>query len=325
MAYLAYQFPNETVKMYKGEWREEKLENLPDNCFFITDFTKKKTFYFITEQEVSSFSNTDLFFNNEDAVFVANEKAYLNGLQYFMDGFEMFGIEKAIFSRIKLVEREETIDMEAVFNRLAKAYKSQALVYLASDKKFGTWMGATPETLLSGNKNVMHSMALAGTKRSKETEWTEKEHEEHQYVVDFVKNKIKEQSPGDLIVSAAETVKKGAVFHLQTDYEFQLPKEKWNALMQSLHPTPAVCGTPSDLSQDYILTNEPHEREFYTGLVGLKSKDELAVYVNLRCMQVLENSFALYVGGGITLASDIANEFQETEDKSETLLSVIFG
>ena len=325
MAFLAYQFPNKTVKMFSGEWKEGSLENLPEDCFFITDFTKDKVFYFVQEKEVNTVLNSDLTFNTEDDIFVANEKAYLNGLQYFIDGFEMFGIQKAIFSRIKLVDREEALEMETVFNRLAEAYNSQALVYLASDEKFGTWMGATPETLLSGNEKLMKSMALAGTKRAEDTEWTDKEKEEQQYVVDFVKDKISEQSPEKLTVSEAKTVKKGAVYHLQTDYEFQLPKEKWNALMQNLHPTPAVCGTPSDLAKDYILTNEPHELQFYTGLVGLKSEDELAVYVNLRCMQVLENSFALYVGGGITLASDIANELQETEDKSETLLSVIFG
>ena len=325
MAFLAYQFPNEMVRSYKGEWIASELEALPEDCFFITDFTKDQVFYFKEEQELISFSNSDLYFNNEEDIFIANEKAYLNGLQYFIDGFEMSGIQKAIFSRIKLVEKEDSLEMETVFNRLASAYKNQALVYLVSDEVFGTWIGATPETLLSGSEEVMQSMALAGTKSSKDIQWTEKEQEEQQYVVDFIKEKIEFQSPEKLTISEAETVKKGVVYHLQTDYQFQLPKEKWNALIQSLHPTPAVCGTPSDLAQDYILSNEPHQRDFYTGLVGLKSRCELSVYVNLRCMQALESNFALYVGGGITLASDIAKEFQETEDKSETLLSVIFG
>lgn len=325
MAYLAYQFPNEGLKYFKGSWHEKKLEELPENCFFITDFTKEKTFYFKEEQEVSDFSNSDLFFNQEDEVFVANEKAYLNGLQYFIDGFEMFGIEKAIFSRIKLVERDRELEIENVFSRLAKAYDTQALVYMVSDERFGTWIGATPETLLKGNEKSMTSMALAGTKREEKTEWTLKEQQEHKYVVDFIKQKIDAQSPEKLVVSTTETVKKGAVYHLQTNYKFEISKEKWNDLMKTLHPTPAVCGTPSDLAQDYILTNEPHDRVFYTGLVGLKSEEELNVFVNLRCMQVLENDFALYLGGGITLDSNIANELQETEDKSETLLSVIFG
>ncbi|PWH86652.1 chorismate-binding protein [Brumimicrobium oceani] len=325
MACLAYQLPNEELKIYKGIWVESDLERLPEHCFFITDFTKKKVFYFEENETTDSFSNADLVFNKEDSVFVANEKAYLNGLQYFIDGFEMFGIQKAIFSRIKLVDREQIIEMETVFHRLAKTYKNQALVYLVSDEKFGTWMGATPETLLSGTENAMNSMALAGTKRSEKTAWTKKEIDEQQYVVDFVKDKINEQSPENLVISEARTVKKGAVYHLQTDYQFKLERQKWNTLIQSLHPTPAVCGTPSDLAKDYILSNEPHDRDFYTGLIGLKSQKELAVYVNLRCMQVLEEHFALYVGGGITLSSDIAKELQETEDKSETLLSVIFS
>ncbi|HZH85740.1 MAG TPA: chorismate-binding protein [Brumimicrobium sp.] len=324
MACLAYQFPNETIKIFNGEWIEEKLENLPEDCFFITDFTKDKLFYFKIEQEVSSIETAELNFKDEDHVFVSNQKAYLNGLQYFIDGFELFGIEKAIFSRIKLVEQEDATEIDAVFRRLAKRYSSQALVYLASDEQFGTWMGATPEILLSGNEDKMHSMALAGTKRSEITEWTSKEQEEHQYVADYVRAKINDQSAENLIVSPTETVKKGAVYHLETSYEFQLAKEQWNGLMQSLHPTPAVCGTPTDLAQDYILTNEPHEREFYTGLVGWKGTDRLSVFVNLRCMQVLKDHFALYVGGGITQASDIVKEWQETEDKSETLLGVIF-
>lgn len=324
MACLAYQFPNETIKIFNGEWIEGELENLPDDCFFITDFTKDKMFYFKIGQEVDRIDLSKLTFKNEESVFVANQKAYLNGLQYFIDGFELFGIEKAIFSRVKLVLKEDATELDAVFRRLASTYQSQALVYLVSDEQFGTWMGATPEILLSGNIDKIHSMALAGTKRSEKTEWTDKEQEEHQYVADYVKAKINEQSPENLIISPTETAKKGAVYHLQTRYEFKLVKEKWNGLMKSLHPTPAVCGTPTDLAQDYILTNEPHEREFYTGLVGWKGQEDISVFVNLRCMQVLKDHFALYVGGGITLASDIANEWQETEDKSETLLGVIF-
>lgn len=324
MACLAYQFPNEEIKVFTGEWIEETLENLPDDCFFITDFTKEKMFYFQIGQTVDSIPESALSYKEADDVFVCNQKAYLNGLQYFIDGFELFGIEKAIFSRIKLVGKDDASSAGLVFRKLADKYKSQALVYLASDEKFGTWMGATPEVLLSGDQSKIHSMALAGTKNNSIIQWTKKEQEEHQYVADYVLDKINIQGPKELRVSPTETVQKGAVFHLQTSYEFQLEKEKWNALMQDLHPTPAVCGTPSKAAQDYILTNEPHEREFYTGLVGWRGKDQLSVYVNLRCMQVLKNDFALYVGGGITQASNIANEWQETEDKSGTLLDVIF-
>lgn len=322
MSILAYQFPNESVKIYKGIWKREALSNLPDNHFFITDFTKEKMFYFVIEEELSTLSHEMLTFNNDDDVFSVNGRNYMNGLQYFLDGFEESGIEKAIYSRVNKVQKEGEA-LESVFRRLTNAYRNEAFVYLVSDPEFGTWMGATPETLLSGNSERLHSMALAGTKAVEEAEWTEKEQVEHQYVVDYIKEKIESQSPSNLLVFPTETVKNGAVYHLRTNYEFALSPKKWNDLMDALHPTPAVCGTPMESAKEYILQLEPHEREFYTGMIGWRGENDLKVYVNLRCMQVLDNYYALYVGGGITKDSDIGSEWQETEAKSKTLLEMI--
>lgn len=323
MGFLAYQFPNQELKLFKGKWGSGVVEELPTNAFFITDFTKDKMYYFIEEQEVEGFENEELTFEEDDSVFEVNGRFYINGLQFFVDGFEDHNIEKAIYSRIKKAPRENT-NIQLVFNRLAKAYKSQALVYLASDEAFGTWMGATPEILLSGNEEKLKTMALAGTKSDESDNWTPKEDAEHQYVVDFIKEGIEKQKPSELKVMPVKTVKAGAVYHLQTDFEFKLPANKWNQLIQTLHPTPAVCGTPADLAKEYILKLEPHDRAFYTGIIGWRGEEELNVYVNLRCMQVLENTFALYLGGGITLDSDIGAEWRETELKGETLLSLLY-
>src|SRR5690554_4086772 len=78
MACLAYQFPNEEIKVFTGEWIEETLENLPDDCFFITDFTKEKMFYFQIGQTVDSIPESALSYKEADDVFVCNQKAYLN-------------------------------------------------------------------------------------------------------------------------------------------------------------------------------------------------------------------------------------------------------
>lgn len=322
MSILAYQFPNEEIKIFKGTWKKEILANLPEDHFFITDFTKENIYYFEVNEEIYSFSNESLSINDDDMVFSVNGRYYLNGLQYFLDGFESSEIEKAIYSRINMVNRNGE-KLEHVFRNLAKAYHNQALVYVVSDPQFGTWMGATPEILLSGNNKVLRTMALAGTKSEKEIEWTEKELVEHQYVVDYVENIIANYHPLDLQVFDTKTVKNGAVYHLRTDFEFSLAENTWNALMNDLHPTPAVCGTPMEKAKEYILQLEPHDREFYTGMLGWRGKEDIEVYVNLRCMQVMKNNFALYVGGGITKDSDLANEWEETEAKSKTLLEII--
>src|SRR5690554_1150251 len=198
MGYLVHQFPDEETKAFAGRWVESDLSSLPEDCFFITDFEKSKCFYFVVEDEISLDQIDSCSFNAEDDVFVASEKAYLNGLQYFIDGFEAFDIQKAIYSRIKLVDRKNSDEVMKIYRKLAQKYQSQALVYLVSDIQFGTWMGATPETLLQGNQSGMNSMALAGTKSTEQEQWTKKEREEHQYVVDYVKEKINQQSPQDL-------------------------------------------------------------------------------------------------------------------------------
>jgi isochorismate synthase len=69
---------------------------------------------------------------------------------------------------------------------------------------------------------------------------------------------------------------------------------------------------------------EPHQREYYAGLLGpVNMDDETSLYVNLRCMKVFENKFALYLGAGITSGSVPESEWEETNQKKMTLLSVI--
>ncbi|HTO38696.1 MAG TPA: chorismate-binding protein [Brumimicrobium sp.] len=322
MAILAIQFPNEELKIYEGKWHAEKLENLKDDHFFITDFTKDKMYFFEKEKEIDVFTDENLSFNDDGSVFFVNGRYYLQGLEIFIDYFQENDIQKAIYSRIKEVERGKQPVFQTL-KALAATYSKEALVYLASDEKFGTWVGATPEVLVQGDEEKLYSMALAGTKAEESTAWTEKEEVEHQYVVDYVKEKISAHSPKDLTVFPTETVKNGAVYHLRTNYEFQIESNKWNALINDMHPTPAVCGTPMEKAQAYILEMEPHERAFYAGLIGWKGEEDLKVYVNLRCMQILQTKYALYLGGGITKDSDIGAEWRETEAKSETLLAVI--
>ncbi len=91
-----------------------------------------------------------------------------------------------------------------------------------------------------------------------------------------------------------------------------------------MHPTPAVAGYPKQKAIDFILENENYNREFYTGYFGFINKDKSSkLFVNLRCMQIEKKKLSVYVGGGITKDSNPLNEWQETEDKSKTLLSVL--
>ena len=91
-----------------------------------------------------------------------------------------------------------------------------------------------------------------------------------------------------------------------------------------LHPTPAVCGIPRDKSLDKIQQLEKHNREYYSGYCGsLNFIGNTDLFVNLRCMKILPDFLALFVGGGLTDKSVPEDEWEETKLKANTLLSVI--
>ena len=96
-------------------------------------------------------------------------------------------------------------------------------------------------------------------------------------------------------------------------------------IASALHPTPAVCGTPRLYSKHFIESNEGYKREFYTGYIGLMNNElsRSQVYVNLRCMKIEGNIANLYVGGGITADSEPKAEWEETQNKLQTMLHVL--
>ncbi len=91
-----------------------------------------------------------------------------------------------------------------------------------------------------------------------------------------------------------------------------------------MHPTPAVAGQPKEEAICYIKQLEPHDRDYYTGFLGpIRPHGETDLFVNLRCMKICPEYISLYVGGGITLESDPAEEWNETQLKAQSLLKIM--
>ena len=86
------------------------------------------------------------------------------------------------------------------------------------------WIGISPETLISGNKEKgYYTHALAGSKlQTDSSKWSEKEIEEHQYVVEYIEEKIKNGT----IIKKSNIHEKvaGNLKHLNKDFEFNLEK-----------------------------------------------------------------------------------------------------
>ena len=199
-----------------------------------------------------------------------------------------------------------------------------AFCYLFYHPKVGTWLAATPETLFQSNGNNFQTMALAGTQPFKEGEvhWLSKEKEEQQIVTDTIVQQLQGYAE-KFEVSAPQTVQAGKVMHLCTMIKGKIKENKAFEIIQRLHPTPAVCGYPTDKAHKFIIENELYNRQYYTGYCGWVSNNNQALYVNLRCMQITANETFLYVGGGITKDSIPEKEYEETQNKAQTMITIL--
>jgi isochorismate synthase len=244
-------------------------------------------------------------------------------------------IKNEEFKKVVLSRSEELLlsefDFAAVFQRLTFLYPA-AFVYCFFHPKIGFWMGATPEQLLKADGNEFATTALAGTqKASPETQvvWEQKEKEEQQFVTDFIVKRLKEFV---LSVSVTEpySFRAGSIWHIKTDISGILnDNSTLEEVIDTLHPTPAVCGLPKKKAKAFILENENYNRTFYTGFLGelnssfagdSRSSD---LFVNLRSMQIQGNKAILYMGCGITKESIPEKEWEESVNKSMTMKRVL--
>lgn len=314
---LKYRIPDCNKVEHSGRFREVKSIRYV-NGFFMSSFLKDKCFEFIP----SAISVGSPSFNS-DPPYTVKKEDYLVEAQSFLNSFEVYKIKKAVFSRIKKVAFDES-KIHQLFDALCETYP-KAFVYLVSGEEIGTWIGATPEILLHAYSKSGFTMALAGTKpiSASNKSWGDKEKIEQAFVTGFIQDKLISIGIKNLEINGPYDVEAGPVVHLRTDISFDIENNKIMDVIQKLHPTPAVSGLPQKEAIELINFREPHERDFYSGMIGVHTANSTSLYVNLRCCQIQKGNAYLYLGGGFTADSDPLSEWEETENKSRTLLNVM--
>jgi isochorismate synthase len=212
-----------------------------------------------------------------------------------------------------------------LFRNLCRQFPD-AFVYLANIPDVGLWTGASPEVLLKSDDGTVSTMSLSGTRKTQTlfSPWGQKEIDEHLWVSRYIAEGLEAAGCELLDVSPMHTMEAGSVEHLITNYSARCPRLQLPELIAALHPTPAVCGWPTAVAARLIDNIEQYDRSFYTGYLGpVWSAGSFHLFVNLRCMQIINNKAVVYVGGGITTDSDPETEWEETVMKSRTMLGAI--
>ena len=194
-----------------------------------------------------------------------------------------------------------------------------------------TFVAAPPERLMEkvGAKVTCEALAGSMANAGDATDRTvllrdAKNRAEHQWVIDAVAAELTAAGV-TLAGNQAITVRSYRnIHHLHTPIAgtMQAPQHVLQ-LVQALHPTPAVGGTPRVAALNWISTHES-PRGYYASPVGwFSAAGDGEFAVAIRCALLSPGTARLWAGAGIVEASDADVEFAETQTKLQTMLGAL--
>jgi menaquinone-specific isochorismate synthase len=242
-------------------------------------------------------------------------------------------IEKVVLARDLIATTEAGIDVRPILNKLSDNYPA-------------TWVfsvngliGATPELLLRLSRGMVTSRVLAGTipKTGDDARdlalagslaRSSKDLEEHEYAVRSVAEALEPFCSSTNVPDAPFVLHLANVMHLATDVTGALLESAHHidafALLKSLHPSAAVCGTPRNIAFDVIDEIEGMNRGRYAGPVGwIDARGDGELGIALRSGQVTENEIRIFAGCGIVAGSDPVVELAESSAKFSAMKSAL--
>ena len=352
-SFVSYRKPNTDVvlSIIPKTNQLQYVSNFTDKGFVFAPFdTQKKSLFFAlehAERTRHTYNSSYKHCTNDFSTSIIDKNNHIQLIKKGVDFIQNNQTSKIVLSRKETIIYKD-LDVIRIFENLLNKYKA-AFVYIWYHPNIGLWLGATPETLIHLKNNSFKTMSLAGTQEYKgklEVDWGKKEIQEHQFVTDYIKEELSKLQL-NCSISKTNTIKAGSLLHIHAAITGRLQKKSQiESLIKALHPTPAVCGYPKGTAKDFILKNENYDREFYTGFLGELNFDsdkrqktnnkrnienhayqykeiQTSLYVNLRCMQVIEDTINIYLGGGITKDSNPESEYNETVAKAKIMKSVI--
>jgi len=153
---------------------------------------------------------------------------------------------------------------------------------------------------------------------------SDKERREHDVVVRTLAHQLEERCRHLVIEESPSLLQLRNIQHLRTRVEGLLKEDQNDAsLLEALHPTPAVGGSPRDRALAWIAREEPFDRGIFAAPVGWVSYDAAEFCVGIRSGLVQGNELVLYNGSGIVRGSNPDDEWDELENKMENFLQVL--
>ena len=234
-------------------------------------------------------------------------------------------VAKVVLARDLEARTEQPLDVRWPLRRLAADYPECRT--FAVDGLFG----ATPEVYVRLERGVATSRVLAGTiRRSGDSRRdveqatslarSSKDLEEHEYAVRSVAEALAPHCDAVDVPDQPFVLHLANVMHLATDVRASVADGASSlTLLASLHPSAAVCGTPTSAAMTVIRDLEGLDRGRYAGPVGWTGADGDGEWgIALRCAEVDPDDprrLRLFAGCGIVAGSRPEQELAESAAK----------
>ena len=244
--------------------------------------------------------------------------------------------DKVVLARTLELTASREPDLPAMLRRLARRDPGGYTFALPSGPG-RTLVGASPELLVARTGGRLTANPLAGSaprsadlaedvRRAAALLESPKDLHEHAVVVAAVRDALAPFCTRLDVPERPTLLRTAAMWHLSTTVTGELADPDVCALRlaSALHPTPAVCGTPTDMARKVIAESEPFDRGPYTGMVGWQDADGDGEWVvTIRCAEAEGRSLRLFAGAGVVAASSPEAETAETAAKFRTFLHAV--
>ncbi len=255
------------------------------------------------------------------------EEKWRNQVSKAIDAIKSGRLEKVVLARDLKANSTTKIDLNNLLQKLEIEYPS-TWVFLVDGL-----VGATPELLVRLNKSLITSRVLAGTIQKTGNEdrdlalaaslaKSSKDLEEHEYAVKSVADSLAPFCSSTNVPESPFVLHLSNVMHLATDVTGVLNDSAKQAdiftLIENLHPTAAVCGTPTNVAKKLISELETMNRSRYAGPVGwIDAQGDGEIAIALRCGELSDDykSIRIFAGCGIVAGSDPITEYSESQAK----------
>lgn len=240
-------------------------------------------------------------------------------------------IQKIVLAHAFDVVREIPFQTLPSLDHLRRRYPD-CYVFAVGNGRGTTFIGASPERLLSIRQRQLMTDALAGSaprgtsvqddrQLAQRLLHSPKEQGEHQLVVNFIAQKLAGLGLQPEYPSGPTLLRLSNIQHLHTPIQAKLlgPVHPLH-LVEALHPTPAVAGVPTAAACAQIHHYEQFDRGLYAAPLGwVSASGDSEFIVGIRSALINDNWARLYAGAGIVAGSDPEREWAEINLKFRAL------